>query len=179
MKAVVLPANWPDRERAQRRLERHLAVQAAREGVRADGRGAAAYRESAKGLGDGQARPARGAARPETPGDGRIPAEAPAAAPRMWPAGRLSEALAPLLDALAEAVAEAVARRLGQAGQQEPSRWLSVREAAQYARTSTGRIYAAIRAGERPARQGGRRLVIGRDELDGWLRGMAERRQAG
>ena len=178
MRTVVLPANWPDRERAQRRLERHLARQAAREGVTAHGRGAAAQPAGTAGV--GHAGPARGAARPEAARSILPQAEARATDGRLWPAGRLSEALTPLLEALAEAVAEAVARRLGQAvGRQEQGGWLTVQEAAQYARTGKGRIYVAIRSGELPARQVGRRLVIGRDELDAWLRGCGRVEHAG
>lgn len=80
-----------------------------------------------------------------------------------------------IIDTLASAVADAVVRRLqlapspfGASG----SRWLSVKEAAEYARIGKWTVYTAIRSGKLPARQVGHRLLIDRNDLDTWIQGM-------
>ena len=55
------------------------------------------------------------------------------------------------------------------------SRWLTVRQAAEYARTSRQAIYTAIHAGALPAHCVGRRLVVDREDLDSWVRSLPAR----
>lgn len=75
------------------------------------------------------------------------------------------------VESLAVVLADAVVRYLDvRAVHQAERRWLTVQEAAAYARAGRGAIYAAIRSGNLRAHSVGRRLVIERDELDAWIR---------
>ena len=74
------------------------------------------------------------------------------------------------VEKLAAAVAEAAARQLAAGSWAAPDRrWLTVREAAEYARTSRWAIYEAIRSGALEAHSVGRRLVVSRDAVDAWV----------
>lgn len=83
-----------------------------------------------------------------------------------------------IIDALAAAVADLVMQKLNGVNMTLPgpgaadSRWLCVKEAAAYARAGTWTIYKAIRSGQLPARWVGRRLVVDRNDLDGWIQGL-------
>lgn len=149
----MLPANWPDRERAQRRLERFLAREAAQGAALPGGA-------------------AQAASHTELDPRGLPRAERPAPDSRSRAASRFREALEPLAAALADAIAEALAQRLQALARHEPGAWLTVPEAAQYARASRGAIYAAIRSGALRAHSTGRRLVIDPNDLDAWIRGL-------
>lgn len=54
-------------------------------------------------------------------------------------------------------------------GQNGPSKWLTTKEAAEYLRTSTGRIHNLVSAGRLHPSRDGRRLLFNRHRLDRYL----------
>lgn len=71
------------------------------------------------------------------------------------------------LDVLARRVVE----QLNAAGCDARSPWLTAKEAAEYLRFPTKRIYNLSARGEIPHRKQEARLLFRRDELDAWLDG--------
>lgn len=71
-----------------------------------------------------------------------------------------------LVEQIAERAAELVAER---AGDGEADRWLTVAEAAEYLRCSTGRIYQLVSARRIPYSKDGSRTLFRRSELDRWV----------
>lgn len=71
------------------------------------------------------------------------------------------------LDQLADALAGRIASKLER--RRELSPYLNVKEAAEYLRCSPQRIYDLHHQGRLAGRKDGARLLIHRDELDGYL----------
>jgi excisionase family DNA binding protein len=74
---------------------------------------------------------------------------------------------------LVELVAARVLEVLEERGALAPDPWLSVAEAADYARCSKQRIYDLVAANKLAPGRDGRRLVFRRSELDRYLEGRA------
>jgi len=70
------------------------------------------------------------------------------------------------LERVADRVAAIVAERLEQQGE-----WLTVGEAAEYARCSRQRIYDLRSAGRLPKTGDGSRVLVARSALDDYIRG--------
>jgi len=71
-----------------------------------------------------------------------------------------------LVEQIAARAAEIVAERTG-AG--DADTWLTVAEAAEYLRCSTGRIYQLVSARRIPYSKDGSRTLFRRSELDTWI----------
>jgi len=88
---------------------------------------------------------------------------------------RLAAVLAPdVLDAFEELVAERVAHALAGTENDNGSPWLSVQEAAEYARVSERTLSRAIARGRVRSETCGRRRLLHRDEVDAYLRAGGE-----
>lgn len=73
-----------------------------------------------------------------------------------------------VIDQIVERAAERAAARVE--GQQEAFRpWLTAREAAEYLRISRSQIHKLVRLGPVISTQYSGKLMLRRDELDGWL----------
>ena len=77
-----------------------------------------------------------------------------------------------LLEQLVERVADRVLERLAEERAETaaaPGPWLTVPEAAAYARTSAGAIYNARSSGKLTRYGQGRKALVSREELDRWI----------
>lgn len=78
-------------------------------------------------------------------------------------------AILPLVQDAVEKLAAAARRLAAGPWAARDRRWLTVREAAEYARTSRWAIYEAIRPGALKAHSVGRRLIVSREDVDAWV----------
>lgn len=72
-----------------------------------------------------------------------------------------------LVERIAQRAAELVAERQG--GDGDADRWLTVAEAAEYLRCSTGRVYQLVSARRIPFQKDGSRTLFRRSGLDAWI----------
>lgn len=72
-----------------------------------------------------------------------------------------------MIEQIAERAAEMVAKQQG--GRSVADAWLSVAEAADYLRCSTGRIYQLVSARRVPFEKDGSRTLFRRSSLDRWV----------
>lgn len=72
-----------------------------------------------------------------------------------------------MVEQIAERAAEIVAERT--CGDGETDAWLTVAEAADYLRCSTGRVYQLVSARRIPFAKDGSRVLFRRSELDRWV----------
>jgi excisionase family DNA binding protein len=75
---------------------------------------------------------------------------------------------AELVEQIAERAAEIVAERAG-AGAGGAGEWLTVAEAADHLRCSTGRVYQLVSARRIPFQKDGSRVLFRRSEVDAWV----------
>jgi excisionase family DNA binding protein len=78
-----------------------------------------------------------------------------------------------LVEAIADEVAMLLASRL-----EEPDKWLSATEAAEYLRCGVSRVYALSSARRIPLHRDGSRLLFRRSELDIWVKAGGGKRFA-
>lgn len=72
-----------------------------------------------------------------------------------------------MIEQIAERAAEMVAEQQG--GRGAADAWLSVAEAADYLRCSTGRIYQLVSARRIPYSKDGSRTLFRRSQIDAWI----------
>lgn len=77
-----------------------------------------------------------------------------------------------LIEQIATRAAEIVAERASVTG---PDAWLTVAEAAEHLRCSTGRVYQLVSARRIPFAKDGSRTLFRRSEIDRWVEGGGAR----